>query len=396
MKNRLLKENLPFISLYLIYTGLLFFLFYQQCTHINTALYFSDMRAYLLEIKGDVSGYSFPYPIFFVLSRALNFLFPLPLSVTIILSLLNSISVTVTYRYFKSVLKDVRLSHLVSAFATFAVFLVSMLYLSFDRPTGDAYGQRYLGVFSPNPFHNATYLATRPFSILLFLQFVKVIECYESCKKRDIALLSLYLILSALTKPSFVFVFSPVMAITMLIKWVQKKFHLNRTDLEIILSAIPTILVLLYQFYAVFKEGSGGGVKLGPGVGWHLWNPGIKSAVFLAALFPIFYLLSHIKTFFTNRLFRFSWITYVTGISSFYLLYEDGFRIWDANFAWGYMHGLFFVFFTSILLLADTFRHDRLRTKWYNWIAAAILGCHLVCGCYFLAYMLTGGSSSLF
>lgn len=396
MRNKLQKENTLFTILFILYTGALFYLFYQQCTQIDTGIYFSDMKAYLQEISGQESGYSFPYPVFFGLSKLLTCVLPLPLSVSLVLSLLNSTSVLVTYRYFQSILKDKHMWYLLSTLATFIVFLVSMIYFSFGETVSESWGTRYLGVFSPNPFHNATYLATRPFSILLLLQYVRMIKDYDSCKGKDIALMALYLLLSTLTKPSFVFVFAPIMAISMLVKWIGKKFHWNQTDFAIFISALPTVFVLFFQFYIVFQQGTGGNLKLGPGKCWHLWTTGIKSAVVLAALFPLFFLVFHYKKLKTDYLFRYSWASYFVGILTFFLFYEDGFRIWDANFAWGYMHGLFFVFFSSVLLLVKEFQENRLNTKWYNWIAAALLGCHLVCGCYFFFYMLTGGSASLF
>lgn len=396
MKKKLLKENLPFCVLLILYSGALFYLFFQQCIRVDTGIYFSDMKAYLLEISGQSSGYSFPYPVFFDLSKLLSFILPIPIAVSVILSILNGLSVVVTYKYFVNHLCDRHMCCIFSTLATFTVFLVSMLYFSFDGSVAEGWGSRYLGVFSPNPFHNATYLATRPFSILLLLQFIQVLKTYESCKGKDISLLALYLLLSALTKPSFVFVFAPIMAITMIIKWFGKKFHLKKVDFAIVISAFPTIFVLIYQFVLVFRQGTGGALRIGPGKCWHLWTSGIKISVVLAALFPLFFLIFHLKQLKTNLLYRFSWASYFVGISTFFLFYEDGFRIWDANFAWGYMHGLFFVFFSSVLMLVQEFTKQRLKAKWYNWIAAALLFYHLVCGIFFLLYMLNGGSASLF
>lgn len=396
MKSKILKENWLFIILLALYSGAMFYLFYQQCIQVDTGSYFSDMKAYLLEITGQSSGYAFPYPIFFGLSKLMSALLPLPIAVSIVLSLLNGLSVVVTYQYFTESLPDSKKYHLLSTIATFTVFLVSMMYFSFTGPATEGWGTRYLGVFSPNPYHNATYLATRPFSILLILQFVRVMKSYEACKRRDIALLALYLLLSALTKPSFVFVFAPIMTIAVLTKWICKKFRLGKVDVAIVLSALPTIVVLLCQFVLVFQQGSGGALRIGLGKGWHIWTPGIKTSLFLAGMFPLFFLCFHMKQLKENLLFRYSWASYLVGIASFFLFYEDGFRIWDANFAWGYMHGLFFVFYSSVLILAQEFIAGRRKTKWYNRIAAALLGWHLVCGCYFFGYMLMGGSASLF
>ena len=43
----------------------------------------------------------------------------------------------------------------------------------------------------------------------------------------------------------------------------------------------------------------------------------------------------------------------IVSIMELFLLYENGRRFSDANFSWGYMHGIFFVFVTSLILLAE-------------------------------------------
>ena len=49
-------------------------LFYRQCVEnmLGTGLYHSDMKAYILEMQGLDSGYSFPYPILFKLAAVIH------------------------------------------------------------------------------------------------------------------------------------------------------------------------------------------------------------------------------------------------------------------------------------------------------------------------------------
>ena len=75
----------------------------------------------------------------------------------------------------------------------------------------------------------------------------------------------------------------------------------------------------------------------------------------------------------------------------FLFLYEKGFRMEHANFSWGYMHGMFFVFFlTLVLVLRNTIEWRKswkvifLPAEW------AVFGYHLVCGVNFLWYALQG------
>ena len=79
--NGILKENkknwieIPvFAALVAIASAVTFWLFYQQCVEsmLGTGLYHSDMKAYILEMQGLDSGYSFPYPILFKLAAVIH------------------------------------------------------------------------------------------------------------------------------------------------------------------------------------------------------------------------------------------------------------------------------------------------------------------------------------
>ena len=54
--------TLLFAALVLIASAVTFYLFYRQCTEsmLGSGLYHSDMKAYILEMQGQDSGYSFP------------------------------------------------------------------------------------------------------------------------------------------------------------------------------------------------------------------------------------------------------------------------------------------------------------------------------------------------
>ena len=97
---------------------------------------------------------------------------------------------------------------------TFSMLFVSMLFFDLGEAS---VGQRYQGVFSPNPFHNATYLAARPFSIVCFFMMIDLLQIYEQrIPKKKYATFSLFLLLSTMTKPSFALGFILLSAILLL------------------------------------------------------------------------------------------------------------------------------------------------------------------------------------
>lgn len=391
MKTKVNAFNWLFWIFTIAYSACLFYLFYNQCLLHEDYSYFSDMRAYILEIQGQESGYSFPYPIFFETARLLSFIMPVYIAIPIVLTVLNTLGVIVTYRYL--VKQDI--SKNAAVLGCLMIFLVSMIYLAAPELPEGAYGQRYLGVFSPNPFQNATYIATRPFSILLFLKFIDIIKKYPKCELKDCIFFGIYMVLSVLAKPSFIFVIAPIFAVVFMIEWFKIKFKFTKCDYSILIGAVITIAILIWQYIMVFDV-EAGGIQIGPGQAWHVWTPSIKGAIVKANLFPLFYLLCNIKKLKTDLLYRYSWIIYCVGILTFYIVYEGGYRFYDANFAWGYMHGLFFVFFSSIIILLKEWKKYGIKNKWYNWVGSVLLGWHLVCGIYFFIHMLFGGAASYF
>lgn len=242
------------------------------------------MKAYIQEIQGINSGYSFPYPIFFEGARLLSLVIPVYIAIPVILTALNAIGVYVTYMYYK----EQELNGILANIGCFSSFLVSMVFISLIGPMDGEYGERYLGVFSPNPYQNATYIATRPFAILLMIKFIKILSEYPKCSVKDCVLFGVYMILSTLAKPSYIFVIAPVFAIVFIIKWLKKKFRLEKCDYIILVGALITIGILIWQYIMVFDVDAGG-VKFGPGMAWHIWTPSIKTAIIKANLFPFFF-----------------------------------------------------------------------------------------------------------
>ena len=89
---------------------------------------------------------------------------------------------------------------------------------------------KYLGVFTPNPFHNATYMAARPFAILAFFKYGELLPVYEQPNavrehKRDYILFAIYLLLATMTKPSFTIVLVGAAGILMLWRMFRSRFR---------------------------------------------------------------------------------------------------------------------------------------------------------------------------
>ena len=333
-------------------------LFHRQ-THGSPQGYHSDMKAYILEMQGLNSKYSFPYPVFFKLAAFIHLFAEAELSVAIATMLLNSLAIVITKFAFNRMLLPKGKGRwwegvLVSLLAV-SLFFVSMLY----PPKGiylPGIKFNYLGVFSPNPFHNATYMAARPFTILAFLWYVKLLQGYEEgVKLKDCILFSVFLLIATMTKPSFTLVMVSTAGLIMLYRLIRSGFRNFVPTVQLGLTFVPTFIDLLYQYSGVFvpEEGAEGGVGFCFGEVWANVCDNIPLAVCLLVAFPLLMLTLNFRELKTNTLYRFSWQLFLLGLAEAFFLYEKGFRKFDFNFSWGYMCGAFFCHFGSLILLAQ-------------------------------------------
>lgn len=392
---------------------------------------YSDMKAYILEMQGLESGYSFPYPVFFKLAALIHLFASPERSVALATMLLNGLGMTVTKLAFNCLILPGteagkeggkasgtwRLaSRIALSLAAVSLFFISMLY----PPKGmyvPGIPFRYLGVFSANPFHNATYIAARPFGILAFLWYVKLLPVYEEGGRgRDYVLFSLFLLLATMTKPSFTLVLVSAAGLLMLYRLVRSGFRNFRPTVRLGLCFVPTFLDLLYQYKGVFvaaEEGQERGLGFCFGEVWADYCYNIPLGICLAMGFPLAVLALNFRECRKDAMVRFSWLLYIVSFAEAFLLYEKGFRKVDFNFSWGYMYGIFFCQFASVLLLlrvtarelargAGACRKDSgggLQGFWdcrgrraailLQWIA--YLG-HVVCGVAYFTDMLHGGT----
>lgn len=387
-----------FLAGMLGYGVLMFLNFRQQAL----GLVESDMEAYIREMLGTNTKYAFPYPVYFRLGALIHLVVSSPqysMAIAAVLLCLGSAAALKYYmdREIGRVLQETgRQAHwqygLLGTLTAFSLLLVSMLYV----PTGYRFSGipfAYVGVFSPNPFHNATYNAARPFAIVSFFLFAAILPEYEARTdwKKYIGF-GAALLLTTLTKPSFTLVLVSAAGLVMLWRLIRSRGKGFMAALRLGLTFLPTFAVLLYQFLGVFGPvEEEGGIGFGFLTVWRHYCDNIPLAILLAAAFPLTVLLCHIKELGCWGLYRFSWQIYLLSLAEFVFLYEKGFRLVDANFSWGYMYGLFFVFAASLMVLTgDSLRHrGRRLVRLLQW---GMYGLHLLLGCFYLYGILSGGS----
>lgn len=406
-----------FVILLMIASAILLDLFYKQATIIHTYnpddSYKSDMKAYIEEIQGIDSGYSFPYPVYFKTAALINLFATPEFSVALAAMLFNALGIVIVKVMLnRFVRKEYAagsggenpfwLKGILTSLMAVSLFFISMLF-----PPEGIYlpGIRftYLGVFTANPYHNATYVAARPFAILAFLWYAGLLPIYEKGvgkKAEDTAgetpgisdylLFSVFLLLATLTKPSFTLVLVGTAGLIMLFRLFRSKFRNFVPSLQLGLCFVPTFAALLYQYSGVFaaKEGAEGGIGFTLGEVWGYYCDIIPLAIGLAIGFPLLVLALNFRELKQNSLYRLSWQLYLMSFAMAFFLYEKGFRKPDFNFSWGYMYGIFFCHLAALtVLLKATFqavpKGAPVRNRLFlgaQWLAYLW---HVMCGLYY-------------
>ena len=383
-----------------VYTALTGYLFYHQAIG-NLHWYPSDISYYLQEMQGIENNVNFTYPIFFWLGTFFNLFLPPEWAIVAALTLLNSASVVILKYYINKQFKDSEESirwkcpvlfwKIILSVLTVTLFLVSMLFpvLLNSLPGIVA---RYLGVFTPNPFHNATYLAVRPFAIVCFFKFVDLLDSYEKnfSWKKGIAF-SILLLLTTMTKPTFTLLLVSTAGLIMLFRLVRSRFANLKSTIFLGICFIPTFCDLLYQFFGMFDNTAEKGSNMAFGwlTAWKMYCNNIPLAILLAWAFPIVVFLINHKEIKKNKAYRFSLQLALVSLIIVMFFYETGKRRAHMNFSWIYMHGMFFAFVMSaIVLIKSTLQKDK---KWYllglEWL---FYFWHLGCGLLYFRQLLLG------
>lgn len=413
-------DKAVFILLLLLYTGVMLYLFVMQCYEVPD--FVSDMPDYVNKVRGIAGNYEFPYPLFFTTAKVLALLCGAPMAVAVTTAVLNSLGVWIAKVYMghgmRSLLPESEGQagggkgrhvgmDLAVTFLTFALFLLGNLYSPKNTAFfGFDYAYRCMGIYTPNPIWNATYLATRAFAIICFFEGCRMIGRVEELWRekapwreyipwREFVPFALSLFLTTITKPSFTMVIVPTMGVLLLMQLIRSRGKSFPYAFWLCVSMIPTGIDLLYQFFGVFTGTNVMGEETGIGFAfakvWSNYSLNIPLSILMGMALPIGVLILNGKELLENSYYRFAWTIYLVSALMFLCLYEKGFRMLHANFSWGYMHGMFFVYLiTLLLMLKNTIQWWKSYKIVFVLAEWAVFFYHLVCGVNFLVYALQG------
>lgn len=396
-KNKMINGTF-FIILFLVYIFALSWLVYHQIYTENNQ-YPSDFECYInyLTLQEYDFSYAFTYPVMFWLAKALSLGEDIKKGLFYSVILLSAVTPISLKIYIDCFMKKTNVfsckNQLISTILVFSLLFCSMLFVDL---THNSVGGRYLGVFSPNPYHNATYLAARGFIVISFFEGVHLYErMYEKISWKRYMFFSINLLLATMTKPSFTLGFGFVMLIAIIASLIKHKL-LNIKQVALYgICYIPTIIDLLYQYAGVFKGSNEFVEEKGIGVGflsaWSTVSDDIGLAIMKGSLFPVLTTIIFRKELKKNVYFLFSSLNFIVNLLMLVFLYEKGYRMSHVNFSWGYMYSLFLVYICSVLVLVKkTFLGNK-----YRYICAfmwLVYLWHFICGVVYAIPVFQGGN----
>ena len=298
-----------------------------------------------------------------------------------------------------------RITVLGAALAATALSFASAIYVPWFN------AKPYLGQGSPNPWHNPTTLIVRPIGLLIVM--IVMGECLRVQrggfrKKNGLrvwtgVLIAVLLLLSNLSKPSFVQIFYPAIFLLMFLWLFVYRGRNFPLGMQLLVCCLPSCALMGAQFFSAFYSGSNSdaaGVVFAPFKVAGLYTDNIAVSTLLLIAFPLLTCLFSIfrRTFDWTDFF--AWLMLLVGMAEKFLLAESGSRMTHGNFNWGYILGLYFIWFSGI----------RLFTLWAHSLnegaggvkkavsimtfslCGAVLGLHLLSGIYYLYYLIVLGN----
>ncbi len=247
----------------------------------------------------------------------------------------------------------------------------------------------YIGIGTPNPWHNPTYIFARPFSIAVL--FLVLGAYFDGLAKqhsvRRLVAIAAVAILSMWAKPSFLMSLLPAVAVFFLWKSASSTRLSLKYTVAVGLALLPALLPLMTIEAAVYGGASQeGGVILTWGSVWKLYSANIPLSILAGMAFPLYIVgvyRSGITPLMTVALMNFIIATLI-----YYFLAEKGFRFTHANFSWGYLSSMYFMFLAAIEMFLFRPAGGRI-IRGFGWM---LLAGHLGSGLYYFVKLLQGGS----
>ena len=389
MKISCLRKNLPFYLVLLIccavLAGVTFPQTYNQLWNMETDFYQHAQDADLILIDDFENWYPIiGHPLWHLCTVGLYELgMGSDYAGTTVTTVMKLAQMLIICWFFDRMLRD-KINRVWSPLLSLATVLVSAVCIPSINP------QVYANAGSPNVWHSPTQTMLL-FWMLLCVMFLagsyerQLKITYKRCDFTWYRMLFFAVILavSTIAKPVFVQAFFPGAALYFLFQWIRNPQH-TRYYIRILISLIPTIVLILFQIGAYYGEESGTGLLL-------FFNPDqilytLRIALMINA-FPLFVILTNPQKQ-KNVFSALCIFTFVAACLECAFIRETGIRSTHGNFDWALMANSLLMWVNAVPQFIEMLREKRsAKTLTLNLAASGLFVWHLMSGIYYL-YML--------
>ena len=245
---------------------------------------------------------------------------------------------------------------------------------------------KYLGSWSPNVWHSPTMALLKPFALLAFFGFILLLQEMNNENYKVSILVSIYLLISTLAKPSFIICFTPAICLFILF-FRTKGFKLYVTSFLIFL---PSLLLLIYQFIETYNLKTTDSYFHDKIIfAWFgvmkVYSNNLLISILSVLAFPLSVLLILRKKLRSNNALTLSWILFIIAFLQAAFLAEQA-KFLQGAFISSYIIALFILHVSSLGEYLSWFSSSADRDiHWKEkFIAGSFLFLHFISGILYL------------
>lgn len=306
-----------------------------------------------------------PYPLWHIVVRSLYkfFSFSVPTSVAGATALFNCIA------FWSIIYAWDFLSNKSTTLRTKVFWAICILWMGPLYAPG--FNERYyLGQGTGNIWHNPTHIAVKGFAVLCFVWIVRLVNQDVEHRKWEYFLLSIFLFLSALAKPSFIQVMIPGLGMYFIYDLLSNKgdkarlIHFCRIAATFIPSvALLGVQLIIVYFSPVTSMYGERGIGVAYGSVLSEWSDNLFISLLLTLAFPIFVFLINVRGLLKDNSVIIAFFYGLCGWLEAAFLYEDGNSKMQANLTWGWSLSLLIIWMLSVIKYLDIIRDETISSK---------------------------------
>ena len=243
-------------------------------------------------------------------------------------------------------------------------------------------GKYYLGYLTPSTIYMLpTQVLLKLPSLALFLMTPLMFARARNGGKVALAL-AVFVLISGLSKPSWLLIMLPALGIIALVKFI-KKYPINWRSLGATLGA--GVGALSWQYYFKFVDASApvyqsGIILTAPFEVWRHHSDFILIKMVLSIAFPLYVTAAYLEKAKCDFYVKYSWLLFFIGLIYSGFLGESGKFKFAGNFIWCGEIACFVLFVATASLFFSAYLNDRQAERTKSAIGLSLFGAHVICG----------------